>query len=632
MKKITLLVAATVMLITYVNAQSQRLVLFEEFTQASCPPCATVNPPLNALLHASGNEVKIIPIKYQTDWPGYDPMNTQNPTPVDNRVSYYGVNGVPHGIEDGNVFDNQPSSFTQAMINSRYAVASPFTMVLTHSLNATYDSIYINLDITCSQAFTATGALKCHVVLCEKEIDFCTAPGTNGELDFSEVMREMYPSANGTAMVAAWTVGQTQNITFAKAVPSYIYDKSTLDVVAFIQDDGTKEVKQAAVSFPQPIALDARISCLGISGIPAVSCGTPISATVTIENNGTTTLTSCDLVCNLDGNNTTVPWTGSLAPGATANVTIPNLTGPSGTHNLSVTVSNPNGTMDYNNYYDTKTTVYNTYATTGSTPPLIQAFAPSTFPPAGWSLINADAAATWSRSNAGLAGAGSAKMDFYNSPSTRIDLLGTNNYDFSINGTTTAQIDFDVAYAQYSSENDRLQIEYSLDCGATWTSVFNEAGAVLATGNPPVNPGSFTPTSASQWHHKTALLTGAVGNPSVFLHFKATSNYGNNCYVDNINVSTNLTTSVTPINSGSNVSIYPNPSQGEVNVDLNFDNAKDVSIVVTNALGSIVSSQEYKSVTNGTFPLNLEGQSKGSYMVTVKTNDNVVTKRISITE
>ena len=70
-------------------AQSQRLVVFEQFTQASCPPCATANPPLNVMLNA--NSTKVVSIKYQTSWPGVDPMNAQNPTEVADRVTYYGV-------------------------------------------------------------------------------------------------------------------------------------------------------------------------------------------------------------------------------------------------------------------------------------------------------------------------------------------------------------------------------------------------------------------------------------------------------------------------------------------------------------------------------------------------------------
>ena len=84
MKKLYTL-ALTMFVGVAVNAQSQRLTLLEEFTQASCGPCASQNPALNTLL--SGNESKAVSIKYQTNWPGVDPMNTQTQTWVAPRVS-----------------------------------------------------------------------------------------------------------------------------------------------------------------------------------------------------------------------------------------------------------------------------------------------------------------------------------------------------------------------------------------------------------------------------------------------------------------------------------------------------------------------------------------------------------------
>src|SRR3954467_14352034 len=88
---------------TFISAlafgQSQRLVLAEEFTQASCPPCASQNPAFNALLTA--NASKVTSIKYQTSWPGTDPMNAQNPNEVATRVALYNVSGVPDSPMDG---------------------------------------------------------------------------------------------------------------------------------------------------------------------------------------------------------------------------------------------------------------------------------------------------------------------------------------------------------------------------------------------------------------------------------------------------------------------------------------------------------------------------------------------------
>ncbi|HFC00506.1 MAG TPA: hypothetical protein ENJ53_06845, partial [Phaeodactylibacter sp.] len=79
--------------------QAQRKAFVEEFTNASCGPCASQNPDFNALI--ANNLDKVVVLKYQTDFPGYDPMNEQNPSEVDTRQAYYSVNGVPTAIIDG---------------------------------------------------------------------------------------------------------------------------------------------------------------------------------------------------------------------------------------------------------------------------------------------------------------------------------------------------------------------------------------------------------------------------------------------------------------------------------------------------------------------------------------------------
>src|SRR5882762_2719002 len=118
---------------SFIFGQSQRLVFVEEFTQASCGPCAQQNPAFNTLLQQ--NTSKAVSLKYQTDWPGTDPMNAQNPADVKSRVAYYAVSGVPDAIQDGSN-KNAPSSVTQASIDNEYAVPSPFTVQLAHWFNA----------------------------------------------------------------------------------------------------------------------------------------------------------------------------------------------------------------------------------------------------------------------------------------------------------------------------------------------------------------------------------------------------------------------------------------------------------------------------------------------------------------
>ena len=168
MKKLYVAIAA-LLIAGSVTAQSQRIVIAEEFTNASCPPCASQNPAFNALLDA--NSTKIVSIKYQTNWPGTDPMNAQTNSMVAPRVTYYGVTGVPHAVVDGvpvandcNAYVGAPACFTQTKIDTRYAVASPFDLAITHAYNSTYDSIYITEVITCTQAVSGTLYLQTGVI------------------------------------------------------------------------------------------------------------------------------------------------------------------------------------------------------------------------------------------------------------------------------------------------------------------------------------------------------------------------------------------------------------------------------------------------------------------------------------
>jgi hypothetical protein len=626
MKKITLLVAALVMLITYVNAQSQRLVLFEEFTQASCPPCASTNPALNTMLNA--NQSKVVSVKYQTSWPGVDPMNAQNPSEVATRVTYYGVTGVPDGeLDGGQGFSGQPASMTAAMVNTRYNVTSPFTIDVTHNLTHNPDVIHAHAVITATGAVTGT-TLVAQMAVIERRVYFSSPPGTNGEKEFEGVMKKMLPNASGTTLPNTWSVGASQTIDLDWTL-SNVYDTNQLAVVVWVQDNSNQHVIQAGYSQPH-IPNDAGVTA--VTGFSALTCNTTTTPTATITNYASAALTSCTITYSVDnGAPVDYIWSGNLAQGATTTQALTPITVASGSHTVEFYTTMPNGAADLDSHNDGISKVFAVYGNAGAMLPLVYAFAPSTFPPTDWYLSNPDEGYTWTRSASGYLGAGSAKCDFYNSSSGNIDYLGTNNFDFSTSGVTSAQIDFDISYCQYSTENDRLQVEYSLNCGATWTSIYNEAGATLASGNPAYNTGAWTPT-ASSWHHKTAQLTGAIGNASVFIRFKATSAWGNNLYVDNINVSTNLTTSVPTIVNDKSISIYPNPSQGEVNLSLQLDKAQDVMVTVTNTLGAVVNTLSLKDVSSGVYPLDLKNQAKGNYIVIVKTNDDIVTKRISITE
>lgn len=607
-----------------VSAQSQRLVLLEYFTQASCGPCATYNPTINAMLAANPNTV--IALKYQTSWPGVDPMNTHNPTEVANRVTYYGVSGVPNGVIDGNYYNGHPTGVNINTINTRASVPSPFQISVNHTLSENRDSIHVTATITATQNISEP--LTARIAVIEKHISFNNPPGTNGEKDFYSVMKKMLPNVNGNSLPATMNANDAITINESWKLAN-IYDLNQVAVVAFVQNTTSKEVHQAALSAPQLLPHDAGVS--NITSVPLFQCSSVINPVITIKNYGASTLTSANINYNVNwGPITTIPWTGSLASGATTTYSLPAITVPlAGYRNiLEVSVSHPNNLWDFQESNDKFEKYFNIYYYSAPGP-LNEGFSTTPFPPTDWTLNNPDNGPTWTRvTNAGGFGnsSQSARMFFYASPPGQVDELIMKPLDMRfLSGP--ADLEFNVAYAQYQAENDRLEVMVSGDCGASWTTVFNKAGAALSTTN--ATTSSFIP-NASQWRAETADLSAFVGS-EVIIKFRATSNYGNNLFVDDINIP-QLTSIGQQVEFATDLNVYPVPVYDHATVSFSLKKAQNIAIKVYNNLGALVMDDPAHLFPAGEHAINFSstGLDAGIYFLNMTSEEGVMTRKVTI--
>lgn len=625
MKKITTLVALACAS-SFGFAQSQRLVLHEEFTQASCGPCAAANPYYNALLQA--NTSKVVSVKFQTSWPGVDPMNAQDATEINNRTSsYYGVTGVPDGKQDG--VDFYPGNIQQSTIDAEYAVASAFTITASHAYNTTMDSCFVTATITCTQSITMTTP-KFYMAMIERQISFATPPGTNGEKEFYNVMRKMYPNETGTAIATSWSPTQNQVFTFNVKIPTYIYNKGEIGFVCWIQDDASKNVKQAGYSAPVPTANDAGVTT--ITGITNASCNTTFTPTITLKNFGSNTLTSCTINYKVDnGTPQTMPWTGSLATNATANVALPMQTVTAGAHTFTAYTSGPNASTDYDNVNNQSMASFLVISSTPSAYPLMEPYTTATFPPTGWLRDNPDNGPTWTRiatvGGYGQSPLGCAKMDFYNSTPGNIDDL----YAPPINMSTVSgnsYMTFDVAYAPYDATYaDTLNVYVSTNCGQTWSQVYSKYATVLSTA--PATTTSFTPTG-SQWRTESVVMNAFNGQGSVIVKFSGHSGYGNMLYLDNVNISSS--SSVQDLANGMSLNVYPNPVNDNAIISLTLSQAQNVTVGVYNILGESVQVINAGQLTTGTHDIALDASrlNAGVYFVKVNAGNATISKKIVV--
>lgn len=221
---------------------TQRVVLYERFTNTGCPPCsyATLN---EEMLTDDLLPDKVAVLKYHVSWPSStDPMYLFNPTEQMGRRNWYGDIGyVPYVKIDGLLEPNYPYTYKSLRdaVNTRLSIPSPISIGISGSLGASTG--WANITI---HAIDPPGQnLRLYVVLYENNIDYATPPGSSRETHFEFTVRDMIPNENGEAI----TLNQGDTIARSKTFTiDPIYDREQLGIVAIVQNSVTKEVVQAS--------------------------------------------------------------------------------------------------------------------------------------------------------------------------------------------------------------------------------------------------------------------------------------------------------------------------------------------------------------------------------------------------
>ncbi len=600
-----------------VFSQSQRLLLFEEFTSENCGPCAATNGPLNDLLNSNGNEV--VSIKYQNNIPSAGPMYGHNTADVNSRMTYYANNYSPNGIVDGNVYNDQPATLTQSILTNRAAVTSPFTVNITHAINGTDVNVTAVVKMTGS---ISPAGLVAQFAIIERNIYFTTAPGSNGEKHFEGVMKKMLPNASGTALPSTMVQGDSVVYNFTWTMAN-VYNQVQLAVVGFVQDNSTKEVHQAGYSRTL-IQNDAGVTATQINYL---NCDTVVTPSVNVFNYGIADLTSVDILYKVDaGTNQTYSWTGNIPSGGSSLITLPAITLTAGAHTITTATANPNGSADQDAFNDSKVTPLLIAAAPIATP-IIQGFTTGAFPPAGWARYNPDASYTWTRVAAGATGTnGSAKIDYYNSTPGQIDELFLP--PFSLAGANNAYLTFYVAKVRYSAAySDELDFNATTDCGTTWNMLWGKTDDTGLTTNLTANTNAWTPVSGSttDWRQETVDLSSLLGQTNIIAKFTAISGYGNNGYIDDINITQNVGVGENSVTE--TISVFPIPSAGNVSLTLDKLNASTFTVVITDLTGKTISRQENVANT-GTLTVDLSSFENGSYLVNIETPGQKIIKKV----
>ncbi|HEY7162114.1 MAG TPA: choice-of-anchor J domain-containing protein, partial [Acidobacteriota bacterium] len=365
------------------------------------------------------------------------------------------------------------------------------------------------------------------------------------------------------------------------------------------------------------------VQVVSINQPRSAECSTDITPTATVKNRGVGIITGFSIAYSIDnGALQTTTVTGvSLAKNDTIQVSLNAATGLNpGQHDLVVYTFNPissSGTGDQVTSNDTLSKVFGVAGTVAA--PLVEGFESSTFPPAGWVVVNSDAGITWARANTGNNSTASAFVNNFNYALTgRIDELYSPLVTYSAVDSVT--LSFDVAAAAITDllPTDTLEVLVTKDCGNTFTSVYKKSGNDLRTVNEPVGT-DFTPTSSSQWRTETVDLSTIAPTGPTQIVFRNTNNNKNNIYIDNVNLKTRILPGRL---KREGVIVLPNPFSDKFTV-WHYQTPTTLKFIsVFNSLGQLVWSKEYNSDAQKQEVVDLSSRSAGVYIVRLGYTDS----------
>lgn len=364
-------------------------------------------------------------------------------------------------------------------------------------------------------------------------------------------------------------------------------------------------------------ALDAGINA--ITSPTGAFCDTTITPVVTLRNYGANALTSVNFNYSIDGGTvSTYAWTGNLASLTSVAVNLPAISVTGGPHTFTCYTSDPNSGTDANAANDSQSSNFNVN-TLGASLPVVEGFE-GTFPPVNFTIENPDAATTWERSTAAShSGSAVSFLDNYNynAVGQRDDLVLP---AFDLTSISDPELSFWLAYAHYDGSlgvlTDSLEISISTDCGSTWTTLFHDGGASLNTtaGGASVT-NEFVPT-AGEWERFAIDLSAYSSVTSAILRFTNINGYGNQIYLDDINI--DIATGLFSFGNKSKLLVYPNPAHHTFTVQTPRHMSGNGELVIRDLSGRELHRDNIQ-LQGATFQIDASNWNSGAYPVELTT-------------
>ncbi|MEX2596356.1 MAG: T9SS type A sorting domain-containing protein [Salibacteraceae bacterium] len=241
------------------NAQVERVPMFEIFSSSTCPPCKSASDVYNPYLDQFHGQIAVV--KYPMSWPGAgDPYFMEE---FNDRRHFYEVTGAPSLFMNGTTTSAQ--SLDSNYFLNQIGQECFMDIKLNYFIDESKKRVYFKLDFEALDDYSGDD-YKLYMSINEK-LTYDNAT-TNGETEFHHIIKKLLPDHEG---VYGYMLGDdvTNGTTYDTtgyfeftgdyrlpsgandAVDVYsehsIEEFNDLEMVAWVNNTGTKEVVQSAI-------------------------------------------------------------------------------------------------------------------------------------------------------------------------------------------------------------------------------------------------------------------------------------------------------------------------------------------------------------------------------------------------
>lgn len=246
-----------------------------------------------------------------------------------------------------------------------------------------------------------------------------------------------------------------------------------------------------------------------------------------------------------------------------------------------------------------------------------------------WEVIDYGNNAEWElTTSTGHTGAKSAKLANFGQSAGNFDELISEPVDLSgITSQSGMTLSFRYAYRKRNSGNsETMKVLITNNCGDTWVPRKTLFGDILGSAT---SSSSWTPSSEGDWVTvHMANITSAYWVNNFRYKFEFESDGGNNIYIDDINIysgsaSDDLIVGLDEQQAIDRITLYPNPTEGDVTVRFDAANAQEVNMQVVDVTGKVINTSSVNANTGANMVvLGTDNFAPGMYFLKIDGSNN----------